>query len=287
MLHLANETLRVDIIDPTADRDRLGPRFCAGAYVWQIHDATAGPLLSGPEGPEPNPDPFNGHGLPEACRDRARSGDPWLWRGDEGFAPGVGTLGRNTDGVIIADPCTWHLDIGPTRAEFRTQHAAAGYAAELLRTLELEGRTLRSQSRLTNTGKIPLELEWFAHPFFALDKVGGIAVELPPQASLPADSGFELARGILRGARRYIGKDDGAFALLAGFENSAVDARIAHPTLRDGIRFTTDFAPSECPIWMNGFTFSIEPYQRLSLAPGESRDWQLTYQFGASRAGQA
>ncbi len=279
MLKLANDQLRIDVLDPTANADLLGPRFCAGAFVWQIHDAAAGPLLSGPEGPEPTPDPFNGHGIPEACRDRARSGQAWLWQDDEGFAPGVGTLQRNADGVFISQPCNWHLDIGPTRAEFRSRHAAAGYEAELTRTLELDGRTLQSHSRLTNRGKKPMELEWFAHPFFALDSQGAIAVELPPGASIAPDSGFLLEANILRGARRYFGKDDGAFTLPDGLTQRTLDVNISHPALKNGIQFNTDFVPSECPIWMNGFTFSIEPYQRLSVATGETREWQLTYVF--------
>lgn len=284
MLTLTNDQLRIDVLDPTADADLLGPRFCAGAFVWQIHDAKAGPLLSGPEGPEPRPDPFNGHGLPEACRDRARSGQPWLWEGDEGFAPGVGTLGKGPEGVVITRPGTWHLDIGPARAEFRSRHVAAGYAAELTRTLTLEGRTLRSHSRLTNTGRKPMELEWFAHPFFALDDDGGIAVKLPASATLPADSGFTLASNILRGARHYVGKDDGAFTLPDGLTEQPLDVNIGHPALAGGIQFSTDFVPSECPIWMNGFTFSIEPYQRLSLAEGVTREWQLNYTFGPARS---
>lgn len=285
MLHLANDTLRIEVLDPTADADRLGPRFCAGAYGWQVHDVVAGPLLSGPEGPEPQPDPFNGHGLPEACRDRPRSGPPWLWQGDEGFAPGVGTLGRGPEGIVITRPATWHLDLGPTRAEFRTRHSAAGYTAELQRTLELVNRILHSRSRLTNLGREAMTLEWFAHPFFALDDHGGIGVDLPLTATLPDDSGFTLQSGRLTGARRYHGKDDGAFALLGGVSDRPLIANIAHPLLAGGIDFATDFVPSECPVWMNGFTFSIEPYQRLSLAPGESRTWSLSYTFGPPQVG--
>lgn len=285
MLTLANDQLQIDVLDPTADADLLGPRFCAGAFVWQVHDLKAGPLLTGPEGPELKPDPFNGHGLPEACRDRARSGEAWLWEDDEGFAPGVGTLRRGPDGVVVAQPCNWHLDMGPTRAEFRARHAAAGYVAELTRTLELDGRSLRSHSRLTNVGPKPMELEWFAHPFFALDEQGGITVELPATASIDPESGFLLAANTLRGARRYIGKDDGAFTLPDGLTEQPLTTRISHPALSDGIRFTTDFVPSECPIWMNGFTFSIEPYQRLSLEEGVTREWELTYTFGSAKTG--
>jgi len=280
MLQVANSELRVDILDPTRDADLLGPRFCAGAFVWQVHDLEKGPMLSGPEGPEPKPDPFNGHGLPEACRDRSRSGHQWLWQGDEGFAPGVGTLGRNENGVIITQPATWHLDIGPTRAEFRSRHQAAGYDAELVRILELDDRTLRSQSELTNHGPKTMELEWFAHPFFALDAAGGITIELPATASLPADAGFILTGNRLTPARRYHGQEDGAFVLLEGIDASPLAATISHPKLADGIRFSTDFAPSECPIWMNGFTFSIEPYQRLMIPSQAAQTWQLTYQFG-------
>ncbi len=281
MLQLANDELRIDVLDPTRDAELLGPRFCAGGYVWQVHDHRAGPLLSGPEGPEPRPDPFNGHGLPEACRDRSRSGHHWLWQEDEGFAPGVGTLSRGTDGVIITAPATWHLDIGPTRAEFRSRHQAAGHEAELVRILDLNGRTLRSHSELINHGTGRMELEWFAHPFFALDELGAMTVELPATAALPPDSGFVLKNRILKPARRYLGPEDGAFTLLEGVTESFLAVTISHPRLSRGIRFRTDFIPSECPIWMNGFTFSIEPYQKLELAAGEARTWELVYEFSA------
>lgn len=280
MLQIANRELRVEVLDPTRDADLLGPRFCAGAFVWQIHDHQAGPLLSGPEGPEPKPDPFNGHGLPEACRDRSRSGHKWLWQGDEGFAPGVGTLGRGEDGVIITQPTTWHLDIGPTRAEFRSRHQAAGYDAELVRTLDLDGRTLRSSSELIYHGSDRMELEWFAHPFFALDDAGMMTVTLPESAHIPAESGFNLVGRSLTPARRYHGAEDGAFVLLEGVSKAPLRVSISHPALPNGIQFSTDFTPSECPIWMNGFTFSIEPYQKLELATGESRTWELKYLFG-------
>ncbi|GAB5561416.1 MAG: hypothetical protein SynsKO_30630 [Synoicihabitans sp.] len=282
MLHIASSSLRIDLIDPTTDARHLGPRFAGGGYIWQVHDKEAGPLLSGPEGPEPNPEPFNGHGLPESFRDRSRSGEKWLWQDDEALAPGAGTLRREPDGIKLVEPCVWHIDAQPTRLEFSTQHAAAGYEVSLNRDVVIAGRTLQSISRIINIGEKPMQFEWFAHPFFALGPQGDFAVRLPASARIPADSGFTLAAGVLRGARRYIGKDDGAFALLENVASSPLQANVAHPALDGGIAFTTDFPLSECPIWMNGFTFSIEPYQTLELAPGEHREWTLTYQFGES-----
>ena len=284
MLSLANDSLRVDLLDPVADAARLGPRFCSGGFIWQVHDVVAGPLLSGPEGAEPNPDPFNGHGLPESFRDRSRSGQKWLWQNDEGLAPGVGRLGRVDGAVVIVEPCSWHIDAQPTRIEFRTRHQAAGYACEVTRVVELDGRVLRSRSRLLNLSDQPMHFEWFAHPFFALGENAGLQVQLPAHASLPPDAGFELNGGSLTPSREYVGKDDGAFVLLEGIAGTTLETTIAHPRLTDGIKFSTDFTLSECPIWMNGFTFSIEPYQTLQLVPGKHREWSLAYAFGSARS---
>ena len=285
MLRIAHGGLTVELLDPTTEAARLGPRFCAGGYIWQVNDDLAGPLLSGPEGPEPQPDPFNGHGLPESFRERTRDGTPLLWNEDrtEALAPGAGRLVRRDGAVVIAEPCTWHIALKPAAATFRTTHAAAGYACALERRIELHDRTLSSHSRLSNTGSRPMHLQWFAHPFFALDAEQRIEVALPAGSALPPDSGFTLdAHGSLRPARGHVGKDDGAFALLSLPAHHGLDVRLAHPRLTDGIRFTTTFAPSECPVWINGFTFSIEPYQTLALAPGETRKWTLRYTFGAS-----
>ncbi|MBT5901822.1 MAG: hypothetical protein HOH58_06910 [Opitutaceae bacterium] len=284
MLSLANDSLRVDLLDPVADISRLGPRFCSGGFIWQVHDHVAGPLLSGPEGVEPNPEPFNGHGLPESFRDRSRAGQKWLWQGDEGIAPGVGKLGRVDETIAVVEPCFWHIDAQSTRVEFRTRHQAAGYACEVTRIVELDGRVLRSQSRLLNLSDQPMHFEWFAHPFFALGENASLRVELPRNASLSPDSGFEFNGGVLTPSREYIGKDDGAFVLLDGVTGTKLECTIGHPRLSDGIKFTTNFVLSECPIWMNGFTFSIEPYQLLDLTPGAHRDWQLTYEFGEPAA---
>ena len=125
-----------------------------------------------------------------------------------------------------------------------------------------------------------MNFQWFAHPFFALDDAHQIEVSVSGTAQLPADSGFAQSGQILRPARRYDGKDDGAFALLPLTPDQPLQVHLSHSQLHRGIHFSTTFVPSECPLWVNGFTFSIEPYQILQLAPGESRSWALTYQFG-------
>lgn len=108
MLSLANRTLRVELLDPADDAARRGPRYCRGGYIWQVHDATRGPLVSGPEFPHPAPTPFNGQGLPESLRHRTRDGRPLTWRGSEGLGIGIGRLAAgNGNEVRLEEPCAW------------------------------------------------------------------------------------------------------------------------------------------------------------------------------------
>lgn len=280
MIALANESLRLDLLDPVRDRDRLGPRFCAGAYVWQIHDPVAGPLLSGPEGPVPRPEPYNGHGLPEAFRHSNRQGQPIGWRQGRAMVPGVGVVGRDDQAALtILEPCVWTISDLAGGCRFSTSQAWGARACRLERNLALVGRVLTSGTLLTNTGTEPLPYEWFAHPFFALNTQGVVEARLPTATRLDPNPGYTMQDGTLRFQRAFIGKDDGHFDLLHLPPGQRLQAELTHPRLA-WVRFSTSFAPDDCPIWANGYTFSIEPYRRGELAPGETLSGSLVYQFG-------
>jgi hypothetical protein len=284
MLTLTDAGLRVEVLDPgaAAELPLQGLRFCRGGYVWQVHDAQLGPLLSGPEYPTTAPVPFNGQGLPESFRHRTREGRPLTWRGDEGLAPGIGRLGLDARGEpILVTPCAWTITQLPGQLVFQTRDAGAGLAYELARQLELRGRTLCSRTQLTNTGPGALRLQWFAHPFWPL-RDGEARVRLPAGTCLAENPGFAVdANGTLAFRRPFRTADDQQFALLELPPARPLTLSLEHPQL-PRVEFGASFAPDECPVWANARTLSVEPYLTLDLAPGETRNWELRHAFPAA-----
>lgn len=282
MLRLAGSDLTIELLDPAAEADRLGPRFCGGGFVWQVRDRTGAPLCTGPEWPSPQPDPFNGQGLPESFRHRTLAGQPLTWRGDAGVALGAGEIAAGAEGAIaLIRPCTWDIESRPGELVFSTTHTAAGFAYQLRRRIVLEGTILRSVTELTNRAAEPLAGEWFAHPFFALPEDGLARAELPPGSSLAANPGFELSAGALHQKRRFRDRDDGHFDYVHLPPDRPLEARLAHPRV-GAVELRTSFVPSQCIVWGNDRTFSLEPYLRFAVAPGTTQAWQVEYRFGAS-----
>jgi hypothetical protein len=281
MLSLANETLRVELLDPAdaTDRARLGIRYAWGGYIWQVHDAAAGPLLTGPEWPVDRPIPFNGQGLPESFRHAEfGTGRPLILEDRRGFIIGIGDVAPNMAGELaVTTPCAWHLTRAPDAIEFCTSQSGHAHACQLTRRVALAGRTLTSSTQLTNTGHRPLPLHWFAHPFFALtDRL--LTCELPADWGMAENIGYALdARNRLSFKRRFLHRDDGHFEPLR-VGPSPLRAVISHPRLAHVV-FSTDFVPDTCPVWGNSNTWSIEPYIQSELAPGASRAWTLRYEF--------
>jgi len=65
MYTLSGETLEVAILDPVADQERFGVRYCTGGYIFQVTDRSHGPLLTGPTYPH-SFNWFDGQGIPDA-----------------------------------------------------------------------------------------------------------------------------------------------------------------------------------------------------------------------------
>ncbi len=58
MLFLENGRLRIHVLDPVADRSRLGTRYCTGGFIFQVEDLERGaepvPCCRAPRTPMPS-----------------------------------------------------------------------------------------------------------------------------------------------------------------------------------------------------------------------------------------
>eukprot|EP01045_Picozoa_sp_COSAG04_P020844 COSAG04_NODE_2182_length_4606_cov_3.538052_1_plen_366_part_00 len=295
MLVLENDSLRVEALDPEIDRSRLGARYCAGGYVYQVTDLALGaPLLAGPTwGGSEGFDPSSGQGLPDSfsaspLRDPANPTDP------RALVLGVGLCdltGSQPDGSGggVQEAASWQVRRrSATALEFFTRHEALGYTAELRRTITLHGRVLRSTTELTNATHVgetamlsgpKIAFSWYPHPFLPHPEGDELCRFNLDVAIPPGNDGFEVGEsGYVR--RRGWPWDSAHFqALDHGDEPRPLGVIARHP-LVGMVASQCSYCPSLLPIWGNAVTYSWEPYLDRTLSAGQRAEWWIEYEFG-------
>jgi hypothetical protein len=182
-----------------------GTRYCHAGYIYQVTDSQLGELMETPSRPY---NVFDGQGIPDSfnihpLRRAGESTGPTL--SSRALVLGVGIVDTSispraatTDPAAptgVIEPATW--DVEPTHdtlytvadgrvrtpqptippnvapgLRFSTQHEFGGYSVEVERTVSLVGRTVCSHTVVKNTGRAPVPLTWFPHPFFPYPEAG-------------------------------------------------------------------------------------------------------------------
>jgi hypothetical protein len=188
---LANSELEVLVLDPVADRDRMGTRYCSGGYIFQITDAAVGELLTGPTYPH-SFNAFDGQGIPDSFA-RGPLRDPKS--PSRAIVTGIGICDLAADAVV--EPSEWAVDANGLSGHsphiaMSTQHELASFALTLRRGVELVGRTVRSRVYVKNTGKVGFQICWFPHPFFP-HPVGDELCRINAPVSVTEGAGYKLS----------------------------------------------------------------------------------------------
>jgi len=279
MYTLRNEALEVTILDPVADRERLGTRYCTGGYIFEVNDPRYGNLLSGPTYPD-SFNTFDGQGIPDAFnRDPltgiggARAGTQQPPNNGLALVLGIGTV--NLLENVVAEWCAWDVVADGTSVSMVTRHDFRGFQVTLSRTVSLLGRTVRSKTTVDNARR-PLSIRWFPHPFYPHPETDEL-VKFNLVVSFPENKGYELGDNgfILRRAGDW---QRGHFQALDHVATGPLSVIQKHPQL-GLVAATTSYTPDFFPIWGNANTFSWEPYLERSLAPGQSAKWWIDYEF--------
>ncbi len=283
MYTLQNDVLKVSILDPLADQKRLGSRYCAGGYIYQVTDARKGELLSGPQYPDPEPNVFDGQGAPDMFFTPLLPGEVPV--GGEVGCIGVGRVRRTSErepfdvryNPTVIEYLPWQVEQTGEAIRMTTGQTFHDWAYSLSRLVVLRGRTLVSTTAIASQGSAPLPVRWFAHPFFPLTP-DNVLCKFSEPLDLPENPAYFFD------ARGYIcRKPDfdwnvGYFQPFTPAGKGPMTILEKHPLLGEVIA-TTDFAPGFLPIWGNARTFSFEPYFIRTLEPGQSAEWSITYTF--------
>jgi len=269
MFSLTNDALHVSVLDPVADQARFGTRYCTGGYIFQVTDSRLGDLLTGPTYPE-SFNTFDGQGIPDAFN-LGPLREPAATDG-QALVIGIGLCNLAADKVM--EFCRWDVALAEQSISLRTAQAFGPFSLHLERTVSLKGRTVRSATVLANTGKRPIAMRWFPHPFFPQPATDELCrFNLP--AGLPPSAGYEMAgNGFIR--RKGWPWTGGYYqALDLGVPVPLVVLQ-RHPLL-GLVAGSCSYAPTFLPIWGNPRTFSWEPFLECNVASGQTRSWFIDY----------
>lgn len=268
MYTLNNDVLEVSVLDPVADRGRMGPRYCTGGYIFQI-SAEQGPLLSGPTYPE-SFNWFDGQGIPDSFAHGAlRSAET---PSSQALVPGIGLC--DTSARTVLEYCDWTVHAEAQQIRFRTTHDWENYSFGLERTVSLSGRVVRSHTRIENRGARHVPVSWFPHPFYPLP-AGEALCSLPAPVEVAPDSTYSVGSdGYLRC------RDLSALQAVSVRCNESGPLTVLqrHPVL-GLVAARYSFSATHIVVWGNTNTFSFEPYLDQTVGRGTSLEWLAEYHF--------
>ena len=273
-LRLENETVRVDVLDPAERpaRRTVGCRFMLGGWLKRLQFRDNGRELFKSRTVHPRLPAF---GLafeffpgPEFSVNPETGGTIRLQYG-------VGIVEQEAGKRFETRPLEYFPWRGGLTAEnvltaYQSADVDAGYAYQLSVRVELRhAGILVCRFDMRNTGRLPIETEFYAHPFFeAADGLDGWRFRLPGAAwRAVAEAPCELEAG--------------------GFRNSRGEQGVWIET-PDGIRCSirASVPLSRAVFWKNGRDcFAVEPFIPVSIPPGGRKQWSyLLAVSGAQRA---
>ena len=273
-LRLENETVRVDVLNPAERpaRRTVGCRFMLGGWLKRLQFRDNGRELFKSRTVHPRLPAF---GLafeffpgPEFSVNPETGGITRLQYG-------VGIVEQEAGKRFETRPLEYFPWRGGLTAEnvltaYQSADVDAGYAYQLSVRVELRhAGILVCRFDMRNTGRLPIETEFYAHPFFeAADGLDGWRFRLPGAAwRAVAEAPCELEAG--------------------GFRNSRGEQGVWIETT-DGIRCSirASVPLSRAVFWKNGRDcFAVEPFIPVSIPPGGRKQWSyLLAVSGVQRA---
>jgi hypothetical protein len=175
---------------------------------------------------------------------------------------------RNNPGVTRF--CEWEIDTGENWVVMAASQRFGDKSVKLRREVRLDGGRIMSVNTVVNTGGVTVDLSWFAHPFFPVNK-GLTCGKVIPSVSMPDNAGYEFDGGGAIRMKQGYPWEKGLFQVL-DTPSAKLRFVIPHPVAGE-ISMETDYDVARCAVWGNSRAFSFEPFMRRAVGPGEEASW--------------
>jgi hypothetical protein len=213
---------------------------------------------------------------------------------------GVGVLQRQDATPFSAFQPYPIVDAGQRSTQARPDSVAfthtvadpgSGYAYRYTKTIRLlkQQPVMVIEHVLSNTGKRPIATQVYNHNFLNIDGAGTNAGLLLTTAfPLVAESMQDPQMASIAGNRvTYVGTmlpGQRVSSRLTGYGTTVADYdfRISDLGTGAGLRITADQPLDRLLLWSIRPVMAIEPFVRMSIAPGKSFRWSYSYAFEAS-----
>jgi hypothetical protein len=261
-------------------------------FIYDGADIVASPCtaMTGPA------EEFVGPGNTVPGYDEAKKGGTFL-------KIGVGVLRRPDEAAYnrftnyeIVNGGKWTVHPHADRVEFvQTLNDAAsgwGYTYTKVARLAKGEPVLVLQHSLKNTGRRPIDTSVYDHNFLYLDRQPpgpdfAITVPFAIQSNTPPRPEFEQIRGHQILYRKVLAGRDVVATPVNGFGSGAndYDIRIENAKLGVGMRITGDRPLLDESLWSIRAVLAVEPFLKITIAPGEQITWTITYRYYALPGG--
>jgi hypothetical protein len=210
---------------------------------------------------------------------------------------GVGVLERGDENSFqfwqrykIRKPGNWAITTSPNALEFKQELGVSGWSYTYTKTVRLapDAPVLIISRQLTNTGTKPIETDHYGHNFLRIDNSPSgpdYTLEFPftPHFGDKAETSGAVE---LKGQSLIFLKaihDPAVWTPFDGFSKPEDNQiTVANHRTKASMTITTDLPLARLVFYSSGGVLAPEPFVKLSIPPGETRQWATTYRFAVA-----
>lgn len=214
---------------------------------------------------------------------------------------GVGALKRPDDSAYnrfrlyeIADPGKWSVRTSKDSIEFTQElkDESSGYGYAYRKTIKLTAGKpeMRIEHTLRNTGRLAIDTNVYDHNFLRIDGEGPgpdytIATPFEIKSNRPPNKDLAEIRANRIVYLKSLANQERVATPIEGFGAQAgdYDIRVDNTRAGVGLRITGDRPLQSEALWSIRAVLAVEPFIHISVAPGQTFTWNMTYDYLAMK----